>query len=537
MSWRHRGFTWKPRTSLTKRKCQWNWLVDFAYLSHSPCIRVWKGDRCIHSLGFPLRSRERTAISSRKTGAFRTAIDVSRTPLNLGGRLANWIVQPSRIVRVSQRDRLGSVSHASRRCASGSNGTIDVHVVVQRKGVGGGWHRRRCVLRHPHRTPWVPNRTGQRCVGRNVVPEPYSLGYRQNGSWARVRRQGVAHCRPMDLRTRRKRKLLFLWEGGYLQNRNQTKQKILLPALHRGKERRCSRRLLRKSKLQHLRVARVRAASSTSWMTWGLAGTRGAPLSCERLDAPAYVSIRPGAEQLWRTQEGAHGDGQTEAWPRGQRWMVHHAGAGWGGQGGGCLARSTVSFGRESGCQLTGLGRETRTVPPSGGVSWAKVHRDRSLHLGNARVPPGHSAVEGSEDGGGGRAASGRERGHPRTRQLLMHLREERHRGRARLWAVPRSEKPIIQPRDTEDNDRVRHPQTENDRNAEWHGRNGILKKTRSSVICSFRICSLSWSAQGNRWWEGLCWSHRYANREQNKDERICGDQHSSHPLGSEAKI
>ncbi len=70
-------------------------------------------------------------------------------------------------------------------------------------------------------------------------------------------------------------------------NRNKMKQKILLPALHRGKERRCSRRLLRKSKFQHLRVARVRAASSTSWTTWGLTGTRGAPLSCERLDAPA----------------------------------------------------------------------------------------------------------------------------------------------------------------------------------------------------------------------------------------------------------
>ncbi len=71
----------------------------------------------------------------------------------------------------------------------------------------------------------------------------------------------------------------------------------------------------------------------------------------------------------------------------------------------------------------------------------------------------------------------------------------------------------------------------------EGHGRNGILKKTRSSVICSFRICSLSWSAQGNRWWEGLRWSHRYTNQEQNKDEWLCGDQHSSHPLGSEAKI
>ncbi len=53
------------------------------------------------------------------------------------------------------------------------------------------------------------------------------------------------------------------------------KRRILLPALLRGKERRCSRRLLRKSKLQHLRVARIRAASSTSWTTWGLAGTRG----------------------------------------------------------------------------------------------------------------------------------------------------------------------------------------------------------------------------------------------------------------------
>ncbi len=80
--------------------------------------------------------------------------------------------------------------------------------------------------------------------------------------------------------------------------------------------------------------------------------------------------------------------------------------------------------------------------------------RPLSLHLGNARVRPGHSAIEGSEDGGGGRAASGRERGHPRTRQLLMHLREERQPGqgavvsraplretnrpaaRARDWAV-----------------------------------------------------------------------------------------------------
>ncbi len=68
-------------------------------------------------------------------------------------------------------------------------------------------------------------------------------------------------------------------------------------------------------------------------------------------------------------------------------------------------------------------------VPPSGGVSWAQVHRDRSLHLGNARVPPGSPAVEGSEEGGDGRAASGHERGHPQLCQLLMHLREKKGTG------------------------------------------------------------------------------------------------------------
>ncbi len=55
---------------------------------------------------------------------------------------------------------------------------------------------------------------------------------------------------------------------------------------------------------------------------WCRAPERGGPFSEE---------WPPGAEQLWRTQEGAHGDGQTKAWPRGQRWMVHHAGAGCAG--------------------------------------------------------------------------------------------------------------------------------------------------------------------------------------------------------------
>ncbi len=58
-----------------------------------------------------------------------------------------------------------------------------------------------------------------------------------------------------------------------------------------------------------------------------------------------------------------------------------------------------ISFGRESGRQLTGFGRETQMVSPSGGISWAQVHRDHSLHLGNARVPScqPHSCTSGKK--------------------------------------------------------------------------------------------------------------------------------------------
>ncbi len=77
----------------------------------------------------------------------------------------------------------------------------------------------------------------------------------------------------------------------------------------------------------------------------------------------------------------------------------------------GGLGRSTVSFDRESGRQLTGFGRETRTIPPSGGVLQAQVHRNRTLHRGNVNVPPSRPAIESSEDGGGRRAASGRKKG------------------------------------------------------------------------------------------------------------------------------
>ncbi len=55
-----------------------------------------------------------------------------------------------------------------------------------------------------------------------------------------------------------------------------------------------------------------------------------------------------------------------------------------GVQGRGCLARSTIS---KSDRQLTGFGRKMRTIPPSGSISWAQVHHDHSLHLGNAHIP------------------------------------------------------------------------------------------------------------------------------------------------------
>ncbi len=36
-----RGFTWEPQSPLTLREnTNEYWLVDFAYLCHSPCIRV-----------------------------------------------------------------------------------------------------------------------------------------------------------------------------------------------------------------------------------------------------------------------------------------------------------------------------------------------------------------------------------------------------------------------------------------------------------------------------------------------------------------
>ncbi len=83
-------------------------------------------------------------------------------------------------------------------------------------------------------------------------------------------------------------------------NRNKKKHRIILPALLRVKERHCSRRLLRKSKLQHLRVACVRAALLTSWprcrfsLGWSsLGGCRRAPTATGRMRTGLLSSTVP----------------------------------------------------------------------------------------------------------------------------------------------------------------------------------------------------------------------------------------------------
>ncbi len=83
------------------------------------------------------------------------------------------------------------------------------------EGSKAGWYRRRCVLTHPRRTPQIPCGTGKRCVESYRVSQPQFLGYWQEGaSQMRVRKQCVIQCQPANMRTRRKGKLLFLWQCG-----------------------------------------------------------------------------------------------------------------------------------------------------------------------------------------------------------------------------------------------------------------------------------------------------------------------------------
>ncbi len=121
-------------------------------------------------------------------------------------------------------------------------------------------------LRHPRRTPWVPNGTGQRCVGRYCVPEPHSLG-----------------C----------------WQKWVV-----------------GKSEEAERRTLSSHGPENPEEKEI-ALSLRKWV----------PLALRRLPGRFGAWLGRGGAAL----EGAHGDGQTEAWPQGQRWSVRHAGAGCAG--------------------------------------------------------------------------------------------------------------------------------------------------------------------------------------------------------------
>ncbi len=89
-------------------------------------------------------------------------------------------------------------------------------------------------LRHPRRTLWVPNGTGQRCVGRYCIPEPHSLGCWQK--WV-VGKSEEAERRTLSSHGPEK-------PGG-------------------------------KGNCSFFEKVGTAGPSSTSWTIWGLAGTRG----------------------------------------------------------------------------------------------------------------------------------------------------------------------------------------------------------------------------------------------------------------------
>ncbi len=79
-------------------------------------------------------------------------------------------------------------------------------------------------------------------------------------------------------------------------------------------------------------------------------------------------------------------------------------------QGRSDMARSTVSFGRKRPSAYR-LWTGVRTIRPSGRVLRAQVHRNRTLCLGNVNVTHSRPVIEGSEDEGGRRDASGHKKG------------------------------------------------------------------------------------------------------------------------------
>ncbi len=109
-------------------------------------------------------------------------------------------------------------------------------------------------------------------------------------AWRKRRREVIPWCtvhHSPPLETQRLRKLLLYWSFGYRwllgqrRNKNKTKQRILHPALLRGREW-CGHHLPTSSSL-HLWVARLRASCTCACrLVWRGPGRAGRPV-CDRL--------------------------------------------------------------------------------------------------------------------------------------------------------------------------------------------------------------------------------------------------------------
>ncbi len=113
----------------------------------------------------------------------------------------------------------------------------------------------------------------------------------------------------------------------------------------------------------------------------------------------------------------------------------------------GGLARSTASLGRESGRSLQALdGRRGQFLQ----VAAFCRHKCTATALstwGNVDVPRSRPAIEGSEDGGGRRAASGRKKGPSTTSSAPRALPGRKEPGQGVVASTARAEEPIISPR------------------------------------------------------------------------------------------
>ncbi len=110
----------------------------------------------------------------------------------------------------------------------------------------------------------------------------------------------------------------------------------LEPARRAGQ---CEPRLQTPCKRVRGEVLRPRTALSWLLARWVVGKSEEAgcrTLSSHGPENPEAKLTGLDVDSAWggAAQEGTHGDGQTEAWSRGQQWSVHHAGAGCAGSPG-----------------------------------------------------------------------------------------------------------------------------------------------------------------------------------------------------------